>query len=91
MRIRKRRLAWVLSPAYRLLTAAAVRALLHTLRLPLALATAAVAIALVLQIMAGLNGVIPEHDAHEMARTAFALLLLDALVLAWMAYLRRSS
>ncbi|HYY55394.1 MAG TPA: hypothetical protein VFA01_08430 [Candidatus Dormibacteraeota bacterium] len=66
-----------------------MRGLLQVLRLPLALVTAAVAVALVLQIMAGLNGVIPERDPHELARTAFALLLLDALVLAWMALLRR--
>ena len=72
-----------------MLPAAAVRALFLTLRLPLALATAVVAVGLVLQIMAGLNGVIPERDPHDMARTAFALLLLDALVLAWMALLRR--
>ena len=66
-----------------------MRGLLQVLRLPLALVTAAVAVALVLQIMAGLNGVIPDRDPHELARTAFALLLLDALVLAWMALLRR--
>lgn len=66
-----------------------MRGVLLALRLPLALATAVVALALVLQIMGGLNGVIPERDPHEMARTAFALLILDALVLAWMALLRR--
>ncbi|OLC56084.1 MAG: hypothetical protein AUH85_07280 [Chloroflexi bacterium 13_1_40CM_4_68_4] len=66
-----------------------MRGFLAALRVPLALATALVAIGLVLQIMGGLNGVIPERDPHEMARTAFALLLLDTLVLAWTALLRR--
>jgi hypothetical protein len=66
-----------------------VRATLPLLRVVLALATAAVALALVLQIMAGLNGVIPERDASDMARTSVALLILDALVLAWTALLRR--
>jgi hypothetical protein len=66
-----------------------VRGLLRALRVPLALATGAVALALVLQIMSGLNGVIPERNPHEMARTAVSLLLLDTLVLAWMALLRR--
>ena len=70
---------------------AAVRGFLSAVKMPLALVTAVVAIALVLQIMSGLNGVIPERDPHEMARTAFALLLLDALVLAWMALLRRAT
>ena len=63
--------------------------LLTLLRLPLALLTAAVAVALVLQIMGGLNGVIPERDPRDMAHTAVALLLLNTLVLAWMAFLKR--
>ena len=67
-----------------------MRTVRTALRVVLALATAAVALALVLQIMAGLNGVIPDRDASDMARTAVALLILDALVLAWTAFLRRA-
>jgi hypothetical protein len=64
---------------------------LGSLRLPVALATVAVAVALVLQVMGGLNGVIPERDPRYMAHAAVALLLLDTLVLAWMALLKRSA
>lgn len=63
--------------------------ILLLLRLLLALATAVVAVALVFAVMLGLNGVIPERDHHEMAFAAVAVLLLDTLVLAWMALLSR--
>jgi len=66
-----------------------VRRLLAFFEVPLAVVTAMVALQLVLQIMSGLNGVIPERDAHAMARTAVELLLLNSLVLAWSVLLRR--
>jgi hypothetical protein len=67
-----------------------VRRLLALSEVPLALASAVVAFQLVLSIMSGLNGVIPERDAHAMARTAVEVLLLNSLVLAWSVYLRRA-
>jgi hypothetical protein len=66
-----------------------VRRLLTLSEVPLSVATALVALQLVLQIMAGLNGVIPERDSHAMARTAVELLLLNSLVLAWSVRLRK--
>jgi ABC-type multidrug transport system permease subunit len=55
----------------------------------LAIASIAVVVALVISIMGGLNGVIPERDAPALLRTLVLLLLLNTLVLAWTALLRR--
>lgn len=48
-----------------------------------------VAIALVISIMGGLNGVIPERDSPALLRTMVLLLLLNTLVLAWTVFMRR--